>query len=59
MIKTLTVKDNSEVTTFKFVQETDQQGFSWIDYQAWRKSAKMLAQDQQDADFLINTGDIT
>lgn len=58
-IKTLTVKDNSEVTTFKFVQETDQQGFSWIDYQAWRKSAKMLAQDQQDADFLINTGDIT
>lgn len=58
-IKTLTVKDNSAVTTFKFVQETDQQGFSWIDYQAWRKSAKMLAQDQTDADFLINTGDIT
>lgn len=58
-IKTFTVKDKADVTTFKFVQETDQQGFSWIDYQAWRKSAKMLALDQQDADFLINTGDIT
>lgn len=50
---------NSDVTSFSYVQVTDQQGFNWAEYQAWKKSAEILAKEETDIQFTINTGDIT
>lgn len=50
---------NSDVTSFTYAQVTDQQGFNWAEYQAWKKSAMMLSREEQDIQFTINTGDIT
>mgnify|MGYP002515443056 FL=1 len=58
-IKTFTVKSDSDVKTFSFIQTTDQQGFNWAEYQAWKKSAYVLSNNENNFDFTINTGDIT
>lgn len=57
-IYTTTVITSQHVDTygFTFIQETDQQGFSWLDYRPWVRSAGMIA--KEDFDFLVNTGDI-
>lgn len=54
-----TVYDNSEVTNFTFIQTSDQQGFNWVEYQAWKKSALCIKNNESDFKFTINTGDIT
>lgn len=58
-VKTFTVKNNSDVTSFSFIQVSDQQGFNWMEYQAWKKSAYFIDKTETDYNFLINTGDIT
>ena len=58
-VLSFTVKKDSEVTEFKFVQVSDQQGFNWLEYQAWKKSCLAINQHVPDALFTINTGDIT
>lgn len=50
---------DSEVTSFNFCQVTDQQGFNWMEYLAWEKSAKLIADRNNNIKFTINTGDIT
>lgn len=58
--ETLTFKvlANSEVTSFSFIQTTDQQGFNWMEYEAWRKTCNFIQSTEQPT-FTINTGDIT
>ena len=58
-VKSFRVWDNSEVTSFSFIQTTDQQGFNWQEYQAWKKSAYCISNTESDYCFTINTGDIT
>lgn len=58
-IKEFTVRKDSQVTSFKFVQTSDQQGFNWLEYQAWKKAAYYISNTHTDIDFTINTGDIT
>lgn len=58
-IREFTVRKDSEVESFKFVQVSDQQGFNWLEYQAWKKSAYYISKTHTDIDFTINTGDIT
>ena len=72
-LRTFTVKKDSAVTKFNFVQTTDQQGANWEEYEVWNLSARIIGADKwrmsanqslQDApaapnfDFTINTGDI-
>ena len=72
-LRTFTVKKDSAVESFNFVQTTDQQGANWEEYEVWNLSARIIAankwrmsanQEPQDApdapnfDFTINTGDI-
>lgn len=54
---TFTIKSNADVKSFTYIQTTDQQGFNWAEYQAWSKSADIIAKDS--FDFIVNTGDIT
>lgn len=54
-----TVRANSDCKEFSFVQVTDQQGFNWQEYIAWRKSSDFIAKVHPEAHFTINTGDIT
>lgn len=63
-ILNFTVNSNDEVSSFSFVQTTDQQGFNWIEYQAWAKTADAiyLHEIKNNTDpikFIVNTGDIT
>lgn len=53
------VLSNDDVKSFSFIQTTDQQGFNWAEYQAWKKSAYMISKKENDVQFTINTGDIT
>ena len=53
------VLNSSEVTSFSYIQVTDQQGFNWAEYQAWKKSADMISSKENNIQFTINTGDIT
>ena len=55
-IKTFTVKSNTN--NFKFLHTSDQQGFNYNEYCAWRKAADAIKNDSQ-YDFVINTGDMT
>lgn len=62
-IREFTVKANSDVTSFNFVQTTDQQGANWEEYEVWNLSARIIAKAEQnktipDYNFIINTGDI-
>ena len=54
-----TVWSDSQVSSFSFVQTSDQQGFNWLEYQAWKKAAYFISQRHSGAKFTINTGDIT
>lgn len=56
---TFTVVADRDATSFEFVQTSDQQGFNWLEYQAWKKSAKTIFAKHPDIKFTINTGDIT
>lgn len=57
-IMSFRVWDNSEVSSkLTFIQDTDQQGFNWIEYQVWKASADYIAKNETPA-FMINTGDI-
>lgn len=58
-VREFTVRKDSQVTSFKFVQTSDQQGFNWLEYQAWKKAAYYISKAHTDIDFTINTGDIT
>ena len=57
-IKKFTVYKNSDVSSFTYVQDTDEQGFNWQEYQAWSKTAQTISKNET-FNFLINTGDIT
>ena len=54
-----TVWSDSQVSSFSFVQTSDQQGFNWLEYQAWKKAAYFISQRHSGAKFTVNTGDIT
>lgn len=53
------VVSDSSVTNFSYIQVTDQQGFNWAEYTAWKKTADMIAKTESDFNFTINTGDAT
>lgn len=53
-----TVKADADVNEFSFVQTSDQQAFTELDYQVWGHISKLIA-DSETPDFMINTGDIT
>jgi len=70
--KEFLVKDDTQVTDFRFVQVTDQQGFNWAEYQAWKRACYMIDKNRKEGitrdneliesakefDFSVNTGDI-
>lgn len=56
--KTFKVHSNTEASKFSFIQTSDQQGFNWIEYQAWKASCKAIKMFEDDFNFTINTGDI-
>lgn len=58
-IMVFTVRTDSDVESFDFIQVSDQQGFNWLEYQAWKKSAYHISKAHPNVDFTINTGDIT
>lgn len=58
-ILNFTVADASNVKSFVYLQTSDQQGFNWAEYQAWKKSAHCINRQETDFKFTINTGDIT
>lgn len=58
-VKEFTVRKDSDVTSFTFVQTSDQQGFNWLEYQAWKKASYYISKTHPDIHFTINTGDIT
>ena len=58
-VLTFRVFADDEVSSFEFVQVSDQQGFNWLEYQAWKKSALLISRDHPGIAFTINTGDIT
>lgn len=58
-----TVRKDSDVESFNFVQVTDQQGANWEEYEVWNLSARKIAQAESvgaipNYDFILNTGDI-
>lgn len=53
------VHSNSEVKSFSFIQTSDQQGFNWAEYTAWKKASSVIAESEQNWNFTINTGDAT
>jgi len=56
---TFKVLADSDISTFSFVHTSDQQGFSYNEYQAWAKSVYAITQAHNNFDFTINTGDIS
>ena len=61
--RTFTVRKDSSVENFTFVQTTDQQGANWEEYELWHLSAMKIKKEELDEnipnfDFTINTGDI-
>ena len=53
------VRANSEVSSFSFVQATDQQGFNWDEYEVWRYTSDWIKTHYSDVHFMLNTGDLT
>lgn len=45
--RTFTVKADSEVTSFDFIQTTDQQGADWEEYQVWDLSADFINRNER------------
>lgn len=58
-ILSFNVVSNSDVTNFSFIQISDQQGFNWQEYTAWKKTSYVIKNNENNFDFFINTGDIT
>ncbi len=58
-ILTFKVVRDFDVTNFSFIHISDQQGFNWQEYTAWWKTANVIKNEENNYDFLINTGDIT
>lgn len=52
------VKVPSESDTIKFLQVSDQQGFTEYEYMAWKHANKYI-ENNETYDFIINTGDIS
>lgn len=52
------VKKPTERDTIKFLNTTDQQAVDDIGYQVWKKANKVIC-DNEEFDFIINTGDIS
>lgn len=46
-VREFTVKSNSQVTSFDFIQTTDQQGANWEEYQTWSLSADFINQNER------------
>jgi hypothetical protein len=42
-----TVRSDSEVTSFDFIQTTDQQGANWEEYQVWDLSADFINRNER------------
>lgn len=67
-LKKFTIKSKEEVSSFKFLHITDQQGANWEEYQVWVMSAALIDREERETpgdystkrtvDFAINTGDI-
>lgn len=57
-VREFKVRSNSEVSSFKFIQVSDQQGFNWDEYQVWGYAADFISKNET-PEFLINTGDMT
>ena len=51
--------DNEVANGFKFVQTSDQQGFNWEEYRVWNSASKVIMDENNDLEFMINTGDMT
>lgn len=51
-------KDEDVNVKFSFIQVSDQQGFNWLEYQAWKAACKEISKSEKDFNFTINTGDI-
>ena len=58
-IMQFTVLANTDVQSFSYIQTSDQQGFNWAEYTAWKKAAYMINKNEENYNFTINTGDIT
>lgn len=59
-VRTFKVRSDADVRDgFKFVQTSDQQGFNWDEYRIWEASSKVIMQENDDLQFMINTGDMT
>lgn len=58
-VMTFTVVADDDVKSFSYIQTTDQQGFNWVEYQAWKKTAYWILNNEKNYNFTINTGDIT
>lgn len=57
---TFTVRGTDDIKDdFTFVQVSDQQGFNWDEYNVWRISAEYIKNNVPEAQFTINTGDMT
>lgn len=57
---TFTVRSTDDIKDdFTFVQVSDQQGFNWDEYNVWRISAEYIKNHVPEAQFTINTGDMT
>lgn len=54
-----TIKNTSDVNSFKFIHTSDQQGFNWDEYIVWKKSCNYIKENVPDISFTINTGDIS
>lgn len=48
----------STTSSWSFIQTSDQQGFNWIEYEVWRKSAEYIRKNENPL-FTVNTGDMT
>lgn len=46
-VRTFKVKADSEVTSFDFIQTTDQQGANWEEYQTWDLSADFINRNER------------
>lgn len=59
-VRSFVVRSDSEVANgFKFVQTSDQQGFNWEEYRIWKAASETIMDENNDLEFMINTGDMT
>jgi hypothetical protein len=58
-INTFIVKNHTDVNNFVFVQTSDQQGFNFQEYSVWERCSAKIALEENDTEFIVNTGDAT